>query len=325
MTERARIVCFGELLLRLSAPDGERLMQSPTLVVHVGGSEANVAVSLARFGHDAAIVSVVPDNELGAAAIAEMRRHGVATDGIARGPGRMGLYFLTPGAVSRPASVLYDRAGSAFALAGPGADDWASALSGASWLNLSGITSALGEQAAAANRRAASEAASRGIPVAFDCNYRKQLWATSGGDARRTLHAMLAGARLAFLDDRDAALILGVQLTGSALERRRAAATAAFSAFPELERVCSTIRDVDSVDRQRITCVMYTRTRELVSRTHTLDGIVDRVGAGDAFTAGVLHGLVSGHDEQRTLEVGAAAAALKHSICGDFNLVDLAD
>jgi 2-dehydro-3-deoxygluconokinase len=325
MTDRARVVCFGELLVRLGAPDGEQLLQSPRLAAHVGGSEANVAVSLARLGHEAAVVSVVPRNALGAAAIAELRRHGVATSGILEVAGRMGLYFLTPGAVSRSAAVLYDRAASAFALAAPTAIDWASALRGASWLHVSGITSAIGEQAAAANRRAASEAASRGVPVSFDCNYRAQVWEASGGDARRELHSMVATARLAFMDDRDAALILGVELTGSPLERRRAAAAAAFKEFPLLERICSTIRDVDSVDRQRLSGVLHTRTSEHVSRTHSLDGIVDRIGAGDAFTAGMLHGLLSHHGEQRALELAAAAAALKHSVRGDFNLVGLAD
>ena len=325
MSDRARIVCFGELLVRLSAPDGEQLLQSPVLAAHVGGSEANVAVSLARFGHDAAVVSVVPRNALGAAAVSELRRHRVATDGIIEGQGRMGLYFLTPGAVSRPGAVLYDRANSAFARAAPTVIDWPLTLRGASWLHVSGITSALGEQAADANRRATTAAASAGISVSFDCNYREQLWAASGADARRTLHEMVAAARLAFMDDRDAALILGAEFVGSALDRRRAAAAAAFKEFPRLERICSTIRDADSVDRQRLWGVLHTRKSELVSRTHTLDGIVDRIGAGDAFAAGMLHGLIARHDEQRALDLAAAAAALKHSVRGDANLVDLAD
>ena len=155
MSERTRIVCFGELLVRLSGTDGEQLLQSPSLHVHFGGAEANVAVSLARFGHDAAMVSIVPPNALGAAAVAELRRHGVDTSGVATGPGRMGLYFLTPGAVSRPSTVLYDRAGSAFAQAPAKSIDWRVALRGARWLHLSGIASALGETAAAANQRAA--------------------------------------------------------------------------------------------------------------------------------------------------------------------------
>jgi len=325
MNERTRIVCFGEMLVRLSSSDGEQLLQSPSLHVHFGGAEANVAVSLARFGHAAALVSIVPPNALGAAAIAELRRHGVDTDGILTGPGRMGLYFLTPGAVSRPSAVLYDRTGSAFALAAPTAIDWRAALRDARWLHLSGIASALGETAAAANQRAADAALELGVAVAFDGNYREQLWAASGGDARRLLRAMLTTAQLAFIDDRDIALTLGVELKGEPLERRRAAAAAAFAAFPRLETICSTIREVDSAQRQRLGGVMFTREREVMSRTYPLDGIVDRVGAGDAFAAGILHGRVAGRADQDTLEFAVAAAALKHSIRGDFNLVSLSD
>jgi 2-dehydro-3-deoxygluconokinase len=325
MGERTRIVCFGELLVRLSAADGEQLLQSPSLDVHFGGAEANVAVSLARFGHDAAMVSIVPPNAVGAAAVAELRRHGVDASGIVEGPGRMGLYFLTPGAVSRPSAVLYDRTASAFALAAPTAIDWAAPLGGARWLHLSGIASALGERAAAANQRAADTAQALGVAVSFDGNYREQLWAASGGDAPQLLRGVLATAQIAFVDDRDIALILGTPFNGDAIERRRRAATAAFAAFPRLTAICSTIRDVDSVQRQRLGGVTFTRTREFSSRTHSLDGIVDRVGAGDAFTAGILHGRITGLDEQATLELGVAAAVLKHSIRGDYNLVTLRD
>jgi 2-dehydro-3-deoxygluconokinase len=325
MGERARIVCFGELLVRLSSADGEQLLQSPSLNVHFGGAEANVAVSLARFGHDAAMVSLVPPNALGAAAVAELRRHGVDTSGIVEAPGRMGLYFLTPGAVSRPSAVLYDRAGSSFALAAPTTVDWGPALRGARWLHVSGIASALGERAAAANQRAVDAAIALGVAVSFDGNYREQLWAASGGDAPQLLRGMLAKAELAFVDDRDIALVLGTEFSGDAIERRRRAATAAFAAFPRLATICSTVRDADSVQRQRLGGVTFTRTHEFRSRTHSLDGVVDRVGAGDAFTAGVLHGRIAGLDDQATLELGVAAAVLKHSIRGDYNLVSLRD
>ena len=325
MSDRSRIVCFGELLIRLSSDDGEQLLQSPSLRVHFGGAEANVAVSLARFGHDAAMVSVVPPNALGTAAVAELRRHGVDTRGVATGPGRMGLYFLTPGAVSRPSAVLYDRSGSAFAQAAPTAIDWTTLLRGARWLHLSGIASALGERAAAANQRAADEALTLGVAVSFDGNYREQLWAASGGDARRLLRGMLATAEIAFVDDRDVALSLGLELGGETLERRRHAAAAAFAAFPRLKTICSTIREVDSAQRQRLGGVMFTRNHELAARTYSLDGIVDRVGAGDAFAAGILHGRATGLADQDTLELAVAAAALKHSIRGDFNLVELRD
>src|SRR5687768_6131452 len=179
----ARIVCFGELLLRLGAPGRQVLLQSPQFEVFVGGAEANVAVSLARFGHDSAQVGVYPDNALGAAAAGELRRHGVDTRALRTGPGRMGLYFLTPGAVHRPSEVLYDRAGSAFALADPAAYDWPALLAGADWLHLSGVTPALGERAAAAAIAAAREARRLGVKVSFDGNYRPKLWEAWNGDA----------------------------------------------------------------------------------------------------------------------------------------------
>jgi 2-dehydro-3-deoxygluconokinase len=236
MSEPTRIVCFGELLVRLSSSDGEQLLQSPSLQVHFGGAEANVAVSLARFGHAAAMVSIVPPNALGAAAVAELRRHGVDTSGVLTGPGRMGLYFLTPGAVSRPSAVLYDRAGSAFSQAAATAIDWRAALRDARWLHLSGIASALGETAAAANQRAADAALELGVAVSFDGNYREQLWAASGGDAKRLLLGMLATAQLAFIDDRDIGLLIGfARRDGDVLERRRAAAAGPVAALPRHE------------------------------------------------------------------------------------------
>jgi len=326
VTEQRHIVCFGELLIRLSSADGEMLLQRPSLDTHVGGAEANVAVSLARFGNTVRMVSIVPPNALGSAAVGELQRHGVDTAGIARRPGRMGLYFVTPGAVTRPTAVLYDRARSAFALAASSAIDWPRTLEQASWLHLSGVTSALGELAAAANQRAAEAAAALGVAVSFDGNYREQLWTENGGNAPELLRRILAVARVAFIDDRDVALILGTEFAqADAVERRRAAAAAAFAALPQLERICSTIRTVTDARHHELSAVMFTRTRELRSRTHSLDGIVDRVGAGDAFTAGILHGLAAGRDEQSVLEFAAAAAALKHSVRGDFNVVDAAD
>jgi 2-dehydro-3-deoxygluconokinase len=221
--------------------------------------------------------------------------------------------------------VLYDRTGSAFALAEPAAIDWRTALRSARWLHVSGIASALGDRAAAANQLASSTALELGVAVSFDGNYREQLWAASSGDARALLRAILATAEIAFVDDRDIALILGTEMRGEALERRRAAAAAAFAAFPRLQTICSTIRETDSASRQRLGGVMFTRSRELVARTYALDGIVDRVGAGDAVAAGILHGRIVGLADQDTLELAVAAAALKHSIRGDFNLVELRD
>ncbi|WP_374012723.1 sugar kinase [Pseudoxanthomonas koreensis] len=323
----ARIVCFGELLLRLSAPGRERLLQGPSLEVRVGGAEANVGVSLARFGHQVAMAGTVADNALGDAAAGELRRHGVDTTGLRRAHGRMGLYFLAPGAIQRPAEVLYDRAGSAFALAGPDDYDWPALLAGAGWLHLSGITPAVGAATATAALAAARAARAAGARVSFDGNFRPRLWQAWDGDARAILSALMAEADVLFADHRDMALVLGGQYPQeAALDRIQAAAADAFAAFPRLRWMACTIRTVHSVDHHALSGVLAGRDRPLALAPQLeVTPIVDRIGGGDAFAAGVLHGLIQGWDAERSIGFGLAAGCLKHSIPGDFNLVSEAE
>jgi 2-dehydro-3-deoxygluconokinase len=317
------ILCFGEMLLRLTPNDGELLMQSPGLTVRPGGAEANVAVSLARYGAPAALATVLPDNPLGRAARDEVRKHGVDTRGIVFKPGRMGLYFLTPGAVRRPSDVLYDRAASAFVQHVDGALDWATLLEGVEWLHLSGVTPATGPTGSAAALAAIAAATRAGVKVSFDGNFRGKLWAEWAGDPPRVLGQMLAGSSLAFADDRDFALVLGVKFEhADPAERRRAAARAAFETWPSLERICCTLRVNDSVDDQTLSAVMITRDGEHHAAPIALTGVVDRVGGGDAFASGVLFGLYRGWSNAEALAFGLAAAGLKHSVPGDFNLFD---
>ena len=193
-----RIACFGELLLRLGAPGRELLLQSPRLEVVVGGAEANVAVSLARFGHPVAMLGTVADNALGHAALGELRRHGVDTAPVRLAAGRMGLYFLATGAGYRPSEVLYDRAGSAFATAPADAYDWPALLRGAGWLHVSGVTPALGPPTAAAAADAVRAAVAAGLRVSFDGNFRPSLWAAWGADPAPLLRPLLDGAEIAF-------------------------------------------------------------------------------------------------------------------------------
>jgi 2-dehydro-3-deoxygluconokinase len=323
----ANVVCFGELLLRLAAPSRELLLQSSRLEVQVGGAEANVAVSLARFGHRARVVSVVPASPLGAAAVGELRRHAVDTAAIVEGEGRMGLYFLSTGALQRPSEVIYDRADSAFARASAQRFDWPTLLAGCDRLHLSGVTPALGAEPAAAARRAARAARDAGIPVSFDGNYRGKLWQAWNGDAPRLLRELMDEADVLFADHRDLEVVLGHVSTASTPEARfAAAATAAFAAFPRLRRFASTHRQAHSVDRHALGAWMATRDgARHAAPDYVLDGIVDRIGGGDAFAAGVLHGLHSGFADERSLQFGLGAAALKHSIPGDFNLASVAD
>jgi 2-dehydro-3-deoxygluconokinase len=327
MISQGPIVCFGEVLVRLTAPDSELLLQSGRLNVNFGGAETNVAVSLSRLGSPSRMVSVLPDNAIGHAAFDELRRHGVDVSGLRFTAGRMGLYFLTPGAVLRPSDVIYDRWGSVFAEAAPDAVDWRAMLQGASALHMSGITPALGPKAAEAALRAAKAAVALGVPVSFDGNYRGKLWTLWNGDGPKILRELLACATLAFVDDRDIALVLG-QTFGAAVpvERCRQAAKAAFAAFPNLQRIATTSRAQESIHRHEFSAVSFARDgREWASEAQTLTGIVDRIGAGDAFAAGFLHGLRRGFDDQASLDFAKAAACLKHGIPGDFNLASEAD
>ncbi len=326
MKNRSGFACFGELLLRLSAPGNELLLQSGSLAVHIGGAEANVAVSLARFGHRALMASVVPDNPLGKACIGELRRHGVRTEAIQAGPGRMGLYFLTIGAGHRPSEVLYDRADSAFALGSPGLMDWREILSEVSWLHVSGITPAVSSAAAEAAFRAVRMARELGRSVSFDCNYRSKLWERWHGDARAILRDIVAESDLLFAEERDMALILGREFPEEqARERFQIACSEALAQFPHLKWIATTVRTQRSVDHHELSAKLMTRSGFWTTRTYSIGRIVDRIGSGDAFAAGILHGLETGLDGQATVDFGLAAACLKHSIPGDFNLIGVAD
>ena len=321
----ANVVCFGELLLRLTAPGRELLLQNGRLDVHVGGAEANVAVGLARLGHETAMLSRIPGNALGDAATGYLRRYGVDVGGVARGDGRMGLYFLSVGAGLRPSAIVYDREGSSFALASKDDFDWDRLLDGAEWLHLSGITPALGPRSAEAALAAAQAARSRGVKVSFDGNYRAQLWQRWDSDPKAVLNELVAKAEILFGNHRDISLLLGREFGADGEERRRDAAIAAFEAFPDLQFIASTARHVDDADRHRISARVDTRESASQTEEVVVAGVVDRIGAGDAFAAGVLHGLLTGQDQERSARFGLALACLKHSLPGDASLFSQAD
>lgn len=324
----SRVVCFGELLLRMGAPGRELLLQSPRLDVHVGGAEANVGVSLAHFGHDVAMASTVADNPLGAHALGELRRHGVDTRGVRlQADARMGLYFLTTGAVQRASEVVYDRAGSAFALSAAADYDWPALLAGADWLHLSGVSPALGANVAQATLAAARAARAQGVRVSFDGNFRPKLWQRWGGDAQSILHELFAQADIVFADYRDIEVVLGLPFAqDDVVDRVEAAAAAAFGAFPRLQWMACTQRKALSVDHHALGALLLGRDgTRAQAPVRQLQGIVDRIGGGDAFAAGILHGIMRGFDADATVRFGLAAGGLKHSIPGDFNPVSEAD
>lgn len=321
-----RLLAFGEIMLRLSPPGRELLMQTPKLDVWVAGAEANVATQLARLGHDVGFASRVPDNDLGRAAIATLRGHGVDVRHIALGGERMGLYFVTSGAGMRATEVIYDRAWSSFAEAPASAWDWDAILAGVDRLHLSGITPALGPVPAQSAIAAAEAAAARGIAVSFDGNWRGKLWQRWDGDPRAILSRIVACADLLFGNHRDIALLLGRDdFGGDGEDRRRAAADAAFARFPRLRTIASTARHVDHVDLNRLSARIDTRDDQAQTEETVLAGIVDRIGGGDAFAAGVLHGLQSGGGIDAAARTGLALAALKHSLPGDASLFRQAD
>lgn len=317
---RGRTVFFGELLIRLSAPGRELLMQTPQLNVHVGGAEANVAIGLACLGHDTAMVSAVPDNALGRGAVAAVRAQGVDCRDVQTRTGRMGLYFLATGAGLRASEIVYDRLGSSFANASADSFDWGRLLAGAARLHLSGITPALGPESAAMAISAAHAARRLGVPVSFDGNYRGMLWARWDSDPKTILHELISVADILFGNHRDLSLVLGQDFSGDGPDRRRAAADAAFAAFPALKVIASTSRQIDDADCHRIAARIDTREQFVQTEEILVSGIVDRIGTGDAFATGVLHAHAQSGDAEAMARTGLALVCLKHSLPGDASL-----
>jgi len=318
-----RAVCFGELLLRFTAPGRELLLQSGRLEVCVGGAEANVAVALACLDDSSTMVSNVPDGPLGEAAVRHLRAYSVDASAVARTPGRMGLYFVSPASGVRPASITYDREHSSFAAAKD--YDWDRLLEGADLLHLSGVTPAVSEAAAEAALAAAKAAKAKGVQVSFDGNYRAQLWNKRNCDPKPILSELVSASNILFGNHRDISLLLGHEFSGDGEDRRREAALAAFATFPNLETIASTARHVVDCDHHRLSARMDARDETFQTQEVQLTGIVDRIGAGDAFAAGVLHGLFSNKGEEMAVQYGLALACLKHGLPGDSCLFTRAD
>ncbi|MBX2814262.1 MAG: sugar kinase [Myxococcales bacterium] len=314
------VVCFGELLLRLTAPNNERLMQSLRLDVGCGGAEANVAISLAHLGHQARMVSSVPQNRLGDACVDALRSYQVDVSGVQVREGRMGLYFLESGVITRPSRVVYDREGSTFANMRSADYDWETILADVAYLHVTGITPATGAGPAEATIAAAEVATRLGAKVSFDGNYREALWQSWGGDGAAVLKSIVSRAHVAFITERDIALLLKDKA-----ESREEAVRRAFDEFPSLQYIAATNGTQESATALTLAGELYTRGRSWSSRTYRLDNIVGRIGRGDAFAAGILHGLISGYEPQRVVNFAAAACVIKHSIPGDWNLTNISE
>ncbi|MHA6317680.1 sugar kinase [Altererythrobacter sp. CAU 1778] len=313
----APVVCFGEMLLRLSGAAGQMLDRSDTLDLAVGGAEANVAVALASLGRPARMLSALPDNPLGRRARSALGSAGVDTSSIATLPGRMGLYFFQPPTGPIGGSVTYDRGGSAFALAAPQDFDFGVSLDGAALLHLSGITPALGPGGVALAEAAVAAARATNVPVCFDGNYRANLWEAWDADPRSILTGLVRQATILIGNHRDISLLLGRDFSGDGPDRRREAAKAAFEAFPELEMIASTARHVESATAHRLAARVDLRPSHWQTEEVRIAPIVDRIGTGDAFAAGVLLRWLEKGSPQDMARSGLALAAMKHGLVGD--------
>ena len=330
MRSPQRVVTFGEVMLRLKSPGVDRLFQTPSLEATFEGAEANVAVSLAQFGVPVSFVSAIPGNPIGDACVGELRRYGVDTNHVRRQGGRLGIYFLEAGANQRPSRVVYDRAGSAIAAAKPGDFDWDAVLDGARWFHVTGVTPAISQSAAELAIEGAKRAREMGITVSCDYNYRKNLW-KYGKSAPEVMREVVRHAHVGIANEEDCQKALGLELdvdVGAgelATDKYRAMALRVLEAFPALERQVITLRESHSADRNGWSAVLHNRTEFLVSRRYEITDIVDRVGAGDSFGAGLIYGMLAYGDDARALEFATAASCLKHSILGDFNRVSVAE
>lgn len=323
-----KIVTFGELMLRLKSPGYERLMQSPVLEATFGGGEANVAVSLANYGMDAAFVTVLPQNDLADACVRELRGFGVDTSRIVRKPGRMGIYFLETGAVQRPSKVIYDRAGSAIAEANENDIDWDKAFEGATWFHLTGITPAVSAGAAALSLKALKTAKEKGLHVSCDLNYRKNLWKWGKtADQVMTEVVRYVDTVIANEEDFQKSLLLAVNSAGTVEKgeldtaQYRAIAEAAMEKYPNIKRVAITLRESKSANVNDWSACLFNGKDFFLSRKYHISDIVDRVGGGDSFGGGLIYGLNTYEDEKTALEFAVAASCLKHTILGDYNRV----
>ncbi len=325
-----KVLTFGEIMLRLKAPGLERFFQSPSLEATFGGGEANVAVSLANYGMDAAYLTVLPDNAIGDACVSELRRFGVDTNRIQRGKGRMGIYFLEAGANQLPSKVVYDREYAAIALAKPGDIDWEKAFEGIEWFHITGITPAISESAMELSLESVKEAKKRGITVSCDLNYRKNLW-KYGKKAAEVMRELANYVDVAVANEEDVQKSLeittDVVVESGELDREKykALGQKVLDAYPNMKMIAITLRESHSADWNGWAACLNDGENFYVSKKYEIRDIVDRVGGGDSFAGGLIYGLNNYENKQAALEFAVAASCLKHSILGDFNRVGVSD
>ena len=319
-----KIVTLGEIMLRLSTPGHSRFIQSDSFDVVYGGGEANVAVSCANYGHEAYFVTKLPKHEIGQAAVNALRRFGVHTDYITRGGARIGIYYLESGSAMRPSKVIYDRAHSSIAEAEAVDFDFDTIMKGADWFHWSGITPAISDKAAVLTRLACEAAKRHGVMVSVDLNFRKKLW--SSEKAQSVMRPLMQYVDVCIGNEEDAELCLGFKPEAN-VEAGQTDAEGYKGIFRQMAEefgfkyVISTLRESYSASHNGWKGMIYDGKEFYVSRHYDIAPIVDRVGGGDSFSGGIIHGLLTKKTQAEALEFAVAASALKHTIPGDFNMV----
>ncbi|HCA28275.1 MAG TPA: 2-dehydro-3-deoxygluconokinase [Ruminococcaceae bacterium] len=323
-----KVITFGEIMLRL-APEGyTRFIQAETFGATYGGGEANVAVSLANYGLNASFVTKLPVHDIGQASVNSLRRYGVDTSKIVRGGNRVGIYFLEKGASQRPSKVIYDRADSAIANAQPSDFDWNEIFEGADWFHFTGITPALGENVAAICLEACKAAKTKNLTVSCDLNYRKNLW--SREQAGRTMAELMPFVDVCIANEEDSADVFGIKsentdvTTGKVNHEGYKEVAKKLADRFGFKKIAITLRGSISANDNNWAAMLYDGNNYYFSRNYLIH-IVDRVGGGDSFGAGLIYSLLSGYENQAALEFAVAASCLKHTIEGDFNQVSVSE
>ncbi|MEG0166030.1 sugar kinase [Anaerorhabdus sp.] len=321
-----KIVTMGEIMLRLSTPGHTRFIQSNNFDVVYGGGEANVAVSLANYNHDAYFVTKLPNHEIGESAVNALRNYGVHTDYIARGGERVGIYFLETGASMRPSKVIYDRTHSSIADAEEKDFDFDEIMKGASWFHWSGITPAISDKTATLLEQACIAAKKHGVTISVDLNFRKKLWTKE--KAQTIMIPLMKYVDVCIGNEEDAELCLGFKPEAN-VEKGETDAEGYFKIFKEMKDtfgfkiISSTLRESSSATSNGWKALIYNGDSFYISKHYEINPIIDRVGGGDSFSGGLIHGLLTMKTQEEALEFAVAASALKHTIPGDFNLVTI--
>lgn len=319
-----RVVTFGEIMLRLAPENYLRFVQADRLEATFGGAEANVAVSLANFGEDVAFVSKLPTHEIGQSAINSLRKFGVDTSFVARGGERVGIYYCEKGASQRPSKVIYDRAGSAIATATGDDFDWDKIFDGAKWFHFTGITPAISDTLAGIVLQAVKSAKEKGITVSCDLNFRKKLW--SKEKAKEVMSEICKYVDVCIANEEDAKDVFGIEAENTDIESGKLNEQGYVSVAEQLvdkfgfKAVAITLRESISANDNYWSGMLYTDGKAVFSKKYAMH-IVDRVGGGDSFGAGLIHSLLAGKNATDAIEFAVAASCLKHSIEGDYNMV----